>query len=197
MTPPATFRTAFTTTLSLGTVLTATAVTPPKPHGATPTPAQVRHVERPFYAFCHFTVDTFTDREWGTGGESERIFNPTQFDANQIVTTLKAAGAKGVILTCKHHDGFCLWPTKTTPHNVSNSPFRDGKGDVVREFVDACRKHDFEFGVYVSPWDRNNQHYGKPEYVTQVFRKQIEELTTQYGKLFEIWFDGANGGTGY
>lgn len=183
--------------LALTLTLPAAAVQPPAPHGVTPSPAQVKHAERSFYAFCHFTVDTFTDREWGTGGESEQMFNPTAFDANQIVTTLKAAGAKGVILTCKHHDGFCLWPTKTTPHNVANSPFRNGKGDVVREFVDACRKHDFDFGVYVSPWDRNNEHYGKPEYVTRVFRKQIEELTTQYGELFEIWFDGANGGTGF
>lgn len=183
-------------TVALG-LTAATAATPPAPHGATPTPAQVKQAERAFYAFCHFTVDTFTDREWGTGGESEQIFNPTAFDANQIVTSLKAGGAKGVILTCKHHDGFCLWPTKTTRHNISNSPFRGGKGDVVREFVDACRKNDFEFAVYVSPWDRNSELYGKPEYVTKVFRKQIEELTTQYGKLFEIWFDGANGGTGY
>jgi alpha-L-fucosidase len=183
--------------LALLAAASAPAVEPPKPFGATPTPSQLQHAERPFYAFCHFTVDTFTDREWGTGGESESIFNPTQFDADQIVTALKAGGAKGVILTCKHHDGFCLWPTKTTEHSVVNSPFRGGKGDVVREFVDACRRHGLEFGVYVSPWDRNSPLYGSPKYVTDVFRKQIQELTTQYGKIFEIWFDGANGGTGY
>lgn len=173
------------------------ATTPaPVPFGATPTPAQVKHAERAFYAFCHFTVDTFTDREWGTGGESETVFNPTDFSADQIVKSIKASGAKGVILTCKHHDGFCLWPTSTTEHNVSNSPFRGGKGDVVREFSDACRANDFEFGVYVSPWDRNHPTYGTPDYIP-VYRKQIEELTTKYGNLFEIWFDGANGGSGY
>lgn len=168
----------------------------PKPFGAVPTPAQVKHAEREFYAFCHFTVDTFTDREWGTGGESESVFNPSAFDANQIVKAIKASGAKGVILTCKHHDGFCLWPSETTEHDVAASPYKNGKGDIVREFADACKANDFEFGVYVSPWDRNHTTYGTPEYLT-VYRKQIEELTTQYGELFEIWFDGANGGTGY
>jgi alpha-L-fucosidase len=182
---------------SLALALTAAAVPPPAPHGVTPSPAQVKHAERPFYAFCHFTVDTFTDREWGTGGESETVFNPTQFDAGHIITALKAGGATGMILTCKHHDGFCLWPTKTTRHNISHSPYRGGKGDVVRELADACRKHGLDFGVYVSPWDRNHELYGKPEYVTQVFRKQIEELLTGYGPIFEVWFDGANGGTGY
>ena len=172
------------------------AVEPPIPYGAIPSPAQVKHAERGFYAFCHFTVDTFTDREWGTGGESETMFNPTQFDADQIVKAIKASGAKGVILTCKHHDGFCLWPTSTTEHNISNSPFKGGKGDVVREFSEACRRNAFEFGVYVSPWDRNHATYGTPDYPT-VYHKQIEELTTRYGKIFEIWFDGANGGSGY
>jgi len=175
----------------------ADAVTPPVPYGATPTPAQLKHAEREMYAFCHFTVDTFTGAEWGSGAEKESVFNPSAFDANQIVRAIKASGAKGVILTCKHHDGFCLWPTKTTAHNISASPFREGKGDVVREFANACKANDFEFGVYISPWDRNNEHYGTPEYVTDVYRKQIEELTTQYGKIFEIWFDGANGGSGY
>lgn len=173
------------------------AVAPPAPHGVTPTSAQVAHAVRPFYTFCHFTVDTFTGAEWGSGAEKPAIFNPSAFDANQIVTSLKAAGARGVILTCKHHDGFCLWPTKTTPHNVSASPYKDGKGDIVREFADACKKHDFELGVYVSPWDRNSEHYGTPKYVTDVYHEQIRELTTQYGKLFEVWFDGANGGSGY
>lgn len=173
------------------------AAPPPAPHGATPTPAQVKHAERAFYAFCHFTVDTFTGAEWGSGAEKPEIFNPTAFSAGQIVQSLKASGAKGVILTCKHHDGFCLWPTKTTAHNVSASPYKGGKGDIVREFADACKKNGFDFGVYVSPWDRNNEHYGTPKYVTDVYRKQIEELTTQYGELFEIWFDGANGGSGH
>lgn len=170
---------------------------PPAPHGATPTPTQVKHAERAFYAFCHFTVDTFTGAEWGSGAEKPEIFNPKQFDANQIVKAMKAAGAKGVILTCKHHDGFCLWPTKTTAHSVAASPFRGGKGDVVREFAEACRKNDFELGIYVSPWDRNNEHYGTPKYSGEVYKEQIRELATQYGKVFEFWFDGANGGSGY
>ncbi|MEO5714626.1 MAG: alpha-L-fucosidase [Luteolibacter sp.] len=171
-------------------------VAPPKPFGATPSEAQVKQAERAFYAFCHFTVDTFTDREWGTGGESESVFNPTAFDADQIVKALKSSTAAGVILTAKHHDGFCLWPTATTEHNISASPYRNGKGDIVREFADACARNDFEFGIYVSPWDRNHPAYGTPDYLP-VYRKQIEELTTKYGKLFEIWFDGANGGSGY
>ena len=175
------------------------ATPPPRPFGATPSEAQLRHAERAFYAFCHFTVDTFTDREWGTGGESELVFNPTAFDAGQIVKSIKASGAKGVILTCKHHDGFCLWPTSTTEHNISAGPYKGGKGgkgDVVREMSDACKKNNFEFGVYVSPWDRNHKTYGGPDYPA-VYHKQIEELTSRYGKLFEIWFDGANGGSGY
>ena len=172
------------------------ATAPPEPFGATPAPAQVKHAERAFYAFCHFTVDTFTDREWGLGTESETIFNPKEFDADQIVKAVNAAGMKGFILTCKHHDGFCLWPTSTTEHSVRNSPFRDGKGDVVREFADACKRHGLEFGVYLSPWDRNHPTYGKPEYVA-VYREQMRELLTQYGPVFEVWMDGANGGTGY
>jgi alpha-L-fucosidase len=183
--------------LSVAANVAASAATPPTPHGATPTPAQVKHIERPFYAFCHFTVDTFTGAEWGSGAEKPEVFNPTDFDANQIVTSLKAAGAKGVILTCKHHDGFCLWPTKTTSHNISASPYKNGKGDIVREFADACKKHDFEFGVYVSPWDRNNEHYGTAKYSEEIYKEQIRELLTQYGRIFEIWFDGANGGSGH
>src|SRR5689334_23055442 len=115
----------------------ATAAEPPTPYGAIPTPRQLAHQEMEMYGFCHFTVDTFTDREWGTGGESETIFNPTAFDANQIVSAMKAGGLKGVILTCKHHDGFCLWPSKFTEHCVKSSPWRDGKGDVVGDFAKA------------------------------------------------------------
>ena len=174
----------------------ACAATAPAPYGVTPTPAQVKQAERAFYAFCHFTVDTFTDREWGLGTESESTFNPTAFDADQIVGVLKAAGATGAVITCKHHDGFCLWPTKTTEHNVSNSPFRGGKGDVIKEFSDACRKAGIAFGTYLSPWDRNQPTYGKPEYIN-VYREQLKELLTRYGPVFEIWMDGANGGDGY
>ncbi len=172
------------------------ATPPPAPYGALPSPAQIKHAEHPFYGFCHFTVDTFTNREWGLGTESEDVFNPTAFDADQIVNSVKAAGMTGLILTCKHHDGFCLWPTQTTGHSVAHSKWKDGKGDVVRAMSDACKKAGIEFGVYLSPWDRNNPAYGKPEYVA-VYRAQMKELLTRYGPVFEVWMDGANGGTGY
>lgn len=174
----------------------AGAAEPPKPYGATPTPRQLAHQEMEMYAFCHFTVDTFTGRQWGTGGESETAFNPTAFDANQIVGALKAGGLTGVVLTCKHHDGFCLWPSKFTEHSVKNAPWKNGQGDVVAEFAQACKNADMKFGVYLSPWDRNYPEYGRPGYITY-YRNQLRELLTGYGPIFEVWFDGANGGTGY
>jgi alpha-L-fucosidase len=171
-------------------------VGPPKPYGPIPSARQLRWHEMEFYGFLHFTVNTFTDKEWGYGDESPSIFNPTDFDADQIVSTAAAAGMKGLILTCKHHDGFCLWPTKYSEHSVKNSPWRNGRGDVVKEIASACRKYGLKFGIYLSPWDRNHKDYGRPEYLIY-FRNQLRELLTSYGPVFEIFFDGANGGDGY
>ena len=158
-----------------------------------PSPRQLRHAELEFYAFVHFTVNTFTDREWGDGSESESVFAPTALDAGQWADAVCAAGMKGIILTCKHHDGFCLWPSKYTEHSVKNSPWRGGRGDVVREAADACRARGLKFGVYLSPWDRNNPAYGQGKAYDDYFCAQLTELLTGYGELFSVWFDGACG----
>ncbi len=143
--------------------------------------------------FIHFGVNTFTNREWGDGTESPAIFNPTRLDAGQWARTARAAGFRAMVLTAKHHDGFCLWPTKTTRHSVANSPFRGGRGDVVREFVDACRAENLKVGLYCSPWDRNAPAYGDSPRYNDLFCDQLSELLTQYGPIHEVWFDGANG----
>ncbi len=158
-----------------------------------PSRAQLEWQRDELALFLHFGVNTFADREWGDGTEDPAIFAPARLDTRQWARVAKAAGAKALILTAKHHDGFCLWPTKTTGHCVANSPFRGGRGDVVREFVDACGEHNLKAGLYLSPWDRNAKVYGDSPRYNEFYWAQLTELLTQYGRIDEVWFDGANG----
>ena len=158
-----------------------------------PSASQLQWQRDELAMFLHFGVNTFTDREWGDGTESPTIFNPARLDARQWARTAKAAGFRAMILTAKHHDGFCLWPTRTTKHSVASSPFRGGQGDVVREFVDACRAENLRPGVYLSPWDRNNPLYGDSPRYNDLYADQLTELLKNYGAMAEVWFDGANG----
>jgi alpha-L-fucosidase len=177
-------------------VLAAKDTPAPTPWGAVPSKRQLAWHELEFTGFLHFTVNTFTNKEWGYGDESVDLFNPEKFDADAMVGALADAGMRGVILTAKHHDGFCLWPTKTTDHSVMNSKWRGGKVDVVKEISAAAARRKLKFGVYLSPWDRNNAAYGKPEYIA-INRQQLTELLTNNGQIFEVWHDGANGGDGF
>jgi alpha-L-fucosidase len=168
----------------------------PAPVLPLPTEEQMQWHEMETNAFVHFTTNTFTGLEWGYGDEKESIFNPTALDTRQWAKVLKETGFKTLILTTKHHDGFCLWPSKYTEHSIKNSPYMNGKGDIVKETAEASKKYGLKFGVYLSPWDRNHPEYGKPAYL-DYYRNQLKELFTNYGPVFEMWFDGANGGDGY
>ena len=189
-------RRAFLAAASAGVAVRSLGAAVPAPYGAIPSQRQLGWHELETTAFLHFTVNTFTDKEWGYGDEDPNLFAPARFDADAIVEPLAQAGMKGVILTAKHHDGFCLWPTATTEHSVRSSEWRGGRGDVVREIAEAARRHRLAFGVYLSPWDRNSAQYGRPEYI-EIYRRQLTELLTGYGPIFEVWHDGANGGDGF
>ena len=173
-------------------VMSCCQVKAPEPYGAVPSEAQVEWQKNEFTMFVHFGPNTFTGAEWGSGKEKAELFNPTELDCMQWASIAKNAGMKGIILTAKHHDGFCLWPNPVSMHTVAQSPWRDGKGDVLKDLSEACREYDLEFGIYISPWDRNDPHYGTDEY-NDVFVKTLEHALGSYGHVFEQWFDRACG----
>jgi len=158
-----------------------------------PSKRQLEHQKLEFYAFFHFSVNTFTGREWGDGKEDPAIFCPDRLDTRQWISAITDAGMKGAILTCKHHDGFCLWPSRHTGHSVTASPYRDGQADIVKDVSDACREEGIKFGIYLSPWDRNHSSYGEGKAYDDYFVKQLRELLTSYGEIFTVWLDGACG----
>lgn len=158
-----------------------------------PSQRQLEYQKTEFYAFFHFGMNTFSNQEWGNGKECPKDFFPEEMDAEQWITAIKAAGMKGAILTCKHHDGFCLWPSKYTSHSIANSPYKNGKGDIVREVSKACRRHGIKFGIYLSPWDRNQSCYGMGKEYDDYYVAQLTELLTSYGSVFSVWLDGACG----
>jgi alpha-L-fucosidase len=183
-------------TLLLSLSFCAEKAAPPAPVLPVPNERQIAWQELEYYGFIHFNMNTFSDREWGFGDEKPEMFNPTELDARQWARVASESGMKGLIITAKHHDGFVLWPSAYTEHSVKNSPWKDGKGDLIKELAEACEEFGLKFGIYYSPWDRNHPDYGNPEYITYM-RNQLTELLSNYGDIFEVWFDGANGGDGW